>query len=39
MKWAFLIVVALVLPIFFLAVWFRARANRKANKTRDRLER
>jgi hypothetical protein len=39
MKWVFLIIVALVLPIFFLAMWFRTRANRKANKTRDNLER
>jgi hypothetical protein len=32
-----LIAVALVLPIFFLAMWFRARAKRKANKARDKL--
>lgn len=34
MKWVFLIVVALVLPAFFLAIWVRSRANRKTGKPR-----
>jgi len=32
MKWAILIVVVLVIPAFFIAIWIRSRANRKKGK-------